>query len=142
MSDPFSKLESIEFNAADLWREEIYTDRATGSIRVMIPVTRDGQLDLGRKSEYYCQTQVMTNAGALPVEGPIEAATLSEAIQNFGKATKLALQDMLERMREYQREQATQIITPGQAMGGGLGGSPMGGLGGAPRSSKGPISLR
>jgi hypothetical protein len=49
---------------------------------------------------------------------------------------------MLERMREYQREQATQIITPGQAMGGGLGGSPMGGLGGAPRSSKGPISLR
>jgi hypothetical protein len=144
MSDPLSKIADVQFNANDLWREEVYTDRTVGSIRVMIPVTPDGQPDPMRQTEYYCQTQVMTGAGVLPVEGPIEAKSLAEAIRSFGAATKDAVQDMIERAREYQREAASQIVTPGQAMGGGLGGMG-GGLGGSlggGRGGKGPISLR
>lgn len=136
MSDPLSQLDEIEFNAADMWREEIITDRTVGSIRVMTPVTLAGEVDEARKVEYYAQTQIMTQAGALPIEGQIEADTLEEAIGKFGPTAKQALQDMMERMREMQREAASQIVTPDQAMGGGLGGMP-----GAPGGGGGGFSL-
>lgn len=136
MSDPFGNLDNIQFNAADLWREEVYTDRTVGSIRVMVPVTEEGDPDLNRKTEYFAQTQVMTGSGPLPVEGPIEADSLKAAIAGFGKATKAAVEEMIERAREMQREAANQIVTPGQAMGGGgmpgQGGGQMGGQGGNP----------
>lgn len=122
MSDPLSRMEEIEFNALDLWREEIITDRMVGSIRIMTPIKVDGSTDSARQVEFYAQTQIMTQGGALPIEGQIEAETLAEAIKNFGPAAKQALQDMMDRMRELQREQANQIVTPGQAMGGGMGG--------------------
>lgn len=135
MSDPLSKLDEIEFDAANLWREEVVTDRKTGSIRIMHPVTAAGDPDPARKTEYFAQTQIMTQAGALPLEGPIEAENLEEAIGKFAPAAKEALQEMMERMREYQREAANQIVTPDQAMGGGSGGP--GGYGGAPGGGAG-----
>jgi len=139
MSDPTKALDDIQLDGQNLWREEVYTDRAVGSIRVLIPVTEAGADDPMRKTEYYAQTQVMTGGGPLPVEGPIEADTLSEAVAGFGEATKAAVEDMIERAKAYQREAASQIVTPGQAMGG-LGG----GLGGAPGAGGGqnPFSLR
>jgi len=137
MSDPLSKMEEIEFQADNLWREEVFTDRQVGSIRVMTPVTADGAEDPARAVEYYAQTQIMTQAGALPIEGQIEAATLKEATEKFPQAAKQALQDMMERMRELQREAANQIVTPDQAMGGGLGG-----MGGGMGGPGGPITLK
>lgn len=136
MSDPLSKMEEIEFNAADLWREEIITDRTVGSIRVMTPVTPEGETDPDRSVEYYAQTQIMTQGGALPIEGPIEADSLPEAIKGFGPAAKAALQEMMDRMREMQREAASQIVTPDQAMGGGMGGGRGGPAGANPFSLK------
>lgn len=130
MSDPLSKMDEIEFNANDLWREEVITDRTVGSIRIMTPLTKEGEVDASRKVEYFAQTQIMTQAGALPIEGQIEADSLEAAIDQFGPSAKQALQDMMDRMREMQREAASQIVTPDQAMGGGLGGMP-GGPGGA-----------
>ena len=129
MSDPLSQMDDIEFNADDLWKEEVITDRTVGSIRVMTPVTADGEDDPNRSVEYYAQTQIMTQAGALPIEGKIDAETLRDAISKFGATAKDALQEMMERMREMQREQAQQIVTPDQAMGG-MGGAPGGGQGG------------
>ena len=137
MSDPLSKMDEIEFNASDLWREEIITDRTVGSIRIMTPVTPEGSVDEARKVEYFAQTQIMTQAGALPIEGPIEAESLKEAIEKFGPSAKQALQDMMDRMREMQREAASQIVTPDQAMGGGLGG----GMPGAPGGAGGGFTL-
>ena len=127
MSDPLSQMEEIEFNSADLWKEEVITDRTVGSIRVMTPVTAEGEEDSERSVEYYAQTQIMTQAGALPIEGQIEADSLKDAIANFGPTAKQALQEMMERMREMQREAANQIVTPGQAMGGGGAGGVGGG---------------
>lgn len=137
MADPLKKMDEIEFNTRDMWREEVYTDRAVGTIRVLLPVTPAGEPDMTRKAEYHAQTQVMTGAGALPVEGPIEAASLSEAAAKFGDAAKAAIEDMIERAREMQREAANQIVTPGQAMGGGLGGMP----GGQQPKGNSPFSL-
>ena len=139
MTDPLSKMEEIEFNANDLWREEVITDRTVGSIRIMTPVTPEGKTDESRSIEYYAQTQIMTQAGALPIEGKIEADSLEEAVGKFGPAAKDALKEMMDRMREMQREAASQIVTPDQAMGGGglagMGGGPAGGPGG-------PITLK
>jgi len=128
MSDPLSQMEEIEFNAMDLWTEEVITDRTVGSIRIMTPITVTGDADSTRKIEYHAQTQIMTQGGAVPIEGQIDAETLEEAVKNFGPAAKKALQEMMDRMREMQREQANQIVTPDQAMGGGGGGG--GGAGG------------
>lgn len=138
MADPRKPMQDIEFNGQDLWREEVYTDRAVGSIRVLVPVTAAGEPDWTRKREFYAQTQVMTGAGPLPVEGPIVAETLAEAIEKFGEATQAAVEEMIERAREYQREAASQIVTPGQAMGG----AGLGGLGGGPAPGKNPFTLR
>ena len=130
MSDPFNKLDEVQFDSANLWREEVYTDRKTGMIRVNIPVTTNGDADPNRAVEYYASSQIMTGAGALPVEGLIEGATtLEEAVANFGPSTKKAVEEMIQRAQEMQREQANQIITPGQAMGG-MGGMPPGAGGG------------
>ncbi len=137
MSDPLSKMEEIEFQTDNLWREEVITDRQVGSIRVMTPVTVEGEVDPDREIEYYAQTQIMTQAGALPIEGQIEADSLKEAAEQFPQAAKQALQDMMERMRELQREAANQIVTPDQAMGGGLGG-----MGGGMGGPGGPITLK
>lgn len=141
MSDPTKALDDIQLDSQNLWREEVYTDRAVGSIRVLVPVTDTGADDPMRQTEFYAQTQVMTGGGPLPVEGPIEAKTLSEAVAKFGEATKAAVEDMIERAKAYQREAANQIVTPGQAMGGGMGGLG-GGLGGAPGGGQNPFSLR
>lgn len=134
MTDQLSQLDSVEFDASNLWREEVYTDRKTGSIRVSIPVTVSGEDDATRAAEYHVQSTIMTGAGPLPVEGQVEGATcLQDAIDNFGPTTKQAVEDMIQRAQEMQREQASQIVTPGQAMGGGLGGmgaGPQGGSGG------------
>jgi hypothetical protein len=140
MSDSTNPLDDIQLDGQNLWREEMYTDRAVGSIRVLIPVTADGSDDPIRQTEYYAQTQVMTGGGPLPVEGPIDAKTLTEAVSKFGEATKAAVDEMIERAKAYQREAASQIVTPGQAMGGGG----LGGLGGAPGAGggKNPFSLR
>lgn len=138
MSDPLSQMDEIEFQANDMWREEIFTDRQVGSIRVMTPVTSSGEDDPSRAVEYYAQTQIMTQAGALPIEGLIEASTLEEATGKFAQAAKQALQDMMDRMREMQREAANQIVTPDQAMGGGMGGLGGPGMGGP----GGPITLK
>lgn len=139
MSDPSKALDDIQLDGQNLWREELYTDRAVGSIRVLVPVTASGEADPMRQTEYYAQTQVMTGGGPLPVEGLIEADTLEDAVSKFGEATKAAVEDMIERAKAYQREAASQIVTPGQAMGGGLGG-----LGGAPGAGgpQNPFSLR
>lgn len=141
MDDRFSQLNDIEFDTANLWREEVYTDRKTGSIRVQIPVTADGLDDPMRETEYYVQSTIMTGGGALPVEGRVEGAkSLAEAAAQFGPATKQAVEDMIQQAQEMQREAANQIVTPDQlGGGGGLGGGLAGG-GGAPAG--GGFSLR
>jgi len=141
MSDPLQKLDEIQFNADNLWREEMYTDREVGSIRVMIPVTSEGLEDPMREKEFYVQTQVMTGAGALPVEGRIEAKTMAEAVANYGPSAKQAVEDMIKRVQEMQREAANQIVTPDQAFGGGGMGGMGGGMGGM-GGPGGPVSLR
>jgi len=57
----------ISMNAHDMYREETYTDNTVGTIRRLTPVNSNGDPDITRAHQYIGSTQVMTNAGPLPL---------------------------------------------------------------------------
>jgi hypothetical protein len=112
----------ISMDANELRREDVYTDSRVGTIRVLTPVTIEGETDPDREIQYLGSTQVMTPAGALPLSFEIPATSLSDAVAGFGVAAQVAIEKTMEELREMQREQASQIVVPGSDMGpGGLG---------------------
>ncbi len=123
-------IDDIEFDAANLFREETITDLRTGTIKVLYPITKDGSADPMRAPMFICQTELMSQAGMIPVSAPIEAKNLAEAVDKFPAAVKQAVDDMVRRVQEYQREQASRIVTPGELGGLGGGAHPGGGKGG------------
>ena len=58
------------------------------TIRVLTPVTRDGGPDQTRPVVYTGEAQIMTNMGPIPISFEIPAATLGEAVHNYGDAEK------------------------------------------------------
>jgi hypothetical protein len=123
---PPNQLPEIKLDATQLYREEVFTDRAIGTIRVLTPVHLNGEFDISRNVLYSGQTQLMTAAGPLPLAFDIDASNLDDAVAKFGDAAKAALEHMMEEMRELRRQQASSIVIPGQEPG--MGG--MGGMGG------------
>lgn len=118
-----SNQQEIQMQANAMYREDVFTDNAVGTIRRMTPVTSNGEPDSSRKQTYVGSTQVMTQAGPMPLNFEIEAMTLTEAIAGFGPAAKEAFEQTMEELREMQRQQASSIVVPG-------GGGNSGGLGG------------
>ncbi len=123
------ELPEIKLDAANLYREDTFTDRHAGILRRMTPVKSDGTTDDSRPTLFLGQTQLMTQMGTLPVSFEMEVATLEEALEQFPEAAKKGIEDTLEQLQEMRRESASSIITPGQGgMGGGMGGQPGGGI--------------
>ncbi|MDD3663524.1 MAG: hypothetical protein RBS84_04960 [Kiritimatiellia bacterium] len=113
MADEAGK--DIQMDATNLYREETYTDLKTGSLRKMVPVTVDGEVDLAREAIYTAVAQVMTPGGVLPLSGEIRGAkNMTEAMAGFPAAIKQAIADLREEMETMQRERASQIIVPGR----------------------------
>ena len=99
-------------DAAELCREDLYTDRKVGTIRVLTPVLPDGATDPARRVSYVGQAQIMTNAGMLPISFEIDASTLGEAVQKFGPAAKVALEETVRELQEIRRQAASQLVIP------------------------------
>jgi len=116
----------IKMDASSLYREEVFTDNTVGTLRRLTPVTASGEPDPSRTEQYIGSTQVMTNAGPLPLSFEIKATTLAEAADEFGAAAREAFERTMEELREMQRQQASSIVVPGAGgmnpMGGGMGG--------------------
>ncbi|HEV7632402.1 MAG TPA: hypothetical protein VGO41_05390 [Steroidobacteraceae bacterium] len=113
-------LPDIEFDRANLYQEEVFTDRTAGTIRRLSPVTADGQPDPTRTVLFSGQTQLLTPGGVLPLGFEMDATTLEAAITQFPQAVRLALEQAIEEAREMRREQSSRIVVP--EVGGGLGG--------------------
>ncbi|RZU99294.1 hypothetical protein [Spiribacter vilamensis] len=134
MTDPETQetLDQLTVNTDGLYQEENFTDRQVGSIQRLSPVTRDGRPDDSRPVLYLGNTQVMTPVGALPLNFELDAGSLEEAAKAFPAAAQVALEQAMEQLKEMQREQASQIMTPDQMGGGGApgggGGMPGGGI--------------
>ncbi len=127
-----TSLEDMKFDAESLFREEKITDMKMGAIRVLVPVNVDGSDDSTRPAEYSGQTQIMTQSGPVPLEFPIEAASLAAAIEAFAPCANKAIEKMIEEVKEMQRREASRIVVPGQGAGGipGMPGAGGGGFGG------------
>ena len=121
MSSETDKLMAeIQLDAENLYREETFTDLRVGSIRRLTPIRPDGSDDSARKTVYTGQTQLLSQMGPLPVTCEIEAESFQEAIEKFPQAIKRAVEQMVEEVKEIQREQASQIVVPGVAPGGNI----------------------
>ena len=119
---------TIDPNA--LYREEIYTDRAAGTLRVLVPVRADGSTDPARPTLYLGEAQILTNMGPLPISFEVEAKTLAQAVENYGEAAKVGVERAVRELQELRRQASSSIVLPGAGAAAGLpGGLPPGGLG-------------
>lgn len=101
----------------NLYREDLVTDLKVATIRRMTPIKVDGTVDEGRPVLFVGQTQVLTQAGPIPVDAPIKASSLEEAIQGFPAAVKQAIDQMVAQFEELRRREASRIVVPNTAGG-------------------------
>lgn len=117
----------IEVDPEDLYEEEVFTDRKSGSIRRLTPVNSDGEVDLEREIIYVGQAQLLTPMGAVPLSFEIEAGSLGEAAIKFTDAAGAAIEETKKELEELRREAASSIVVPRAGDPGFGGGIPGGG---------------
>jgi hypothetical protein len=121
------QLPEISLDAANLYQEEVFTDRMAGTIRRLTPITAQGAPDTSRPVLFSGQTQLLTPGGVLPLAFEIEATSLAEAVKHFPMAVRAALEQAIDEAREMRREASSRIVVPEAGGMGGLGGGGMGG---------------
>jgi hypothetical protein len=125
-TEPAPRTGNPSMDPASLYREEIFTDRAVGTLRVLTPVTPDGAPDGSRPTIYTGEAQLMTNMGPLPISFDVPAATLAEAVSKYADAAKEGVAHAMRELAEMRRQASSSIVIP---QGGALpsGGMPGGG---------------
>jgi hypothetical protein len=111
--DATQKLD-VKVDRSNLYREETFTDLKVAWIRRLVPVNPDGSPDPSRKAAFMGESQLMSPAGPIPVQCPIEASTLEEAIQRFPEALNRSVEEMLDAAEELRRQEMTRIVIPGR----------------------------
>ena len=129
MANPNSRAGEAALDPNGLYREEIYTDRLVGTLRVLVPVTANGAPDPSRPTVYTGEAQLLTNMGPVPIGFDIEAKSLAEAVANYAAASKDGIERTMRELQEMRRQASSSIVIP-QGGAGALGGLPGGGLGG------------
>ena len=110
MTDPKPQpLDELKLDLTNLYREEHFTDLRVGSIKQLTPVAADGSRDLSRPVVFIGETQLMS----LPVQTRIEAENLAAAMEAFPAAIKVAVEAMVEEVKELQRQEMSRIVVPG-----------------------------
>ena len=102
----------LKMDPANLYREEVFTDRKVGTIRVMTPVKRDASTDAGRKVIYVGETQLMTPVGALPLAFEIEADSIGNAAAKFAEVAQVAVERAVRELQEMRRQASSSIVIP------------------------------
>ena len=113
---------NIEFpvDQKNLFREESITDLKAASIKRLVPINPDGTEDRSRASIFIGNTQLMSPEGPLPIQSRLMANNLTEAINEFPGAMKVALARIIEDIKKIQNEEETKkqddsrIIIPGR----------------------------
>jgi hypothetical protein len=102
----------LRMEAAEVYREDVYTDRKVGTIRVLTPVKSSGAPDAARKPIYVGEAQIMTPMGAIPVTFEIEATSLDDAIGEYPAAAKEGIERTVKEIQEMRRQAASSIVVP------------------------------
>ena len=111
-SDPGTRAGHPTIDAKALYREEIYTDRAMGMLRVLHPVSSEGAPDASRPTIYTGEAQLMTNVGPLPINFDIPGATLAEAVANYANAAKEGVAHAMHEIAEMRRQASSSLVIP------------------------------
>jgi len=113
-------LDEKEFNDLDLsakqdnlYLEESFTDLDMTSIRRLTPVKPNGLRDKTRKQIFVGHLNLMTPQGPIPIQAPLNARNLKEAVAVYPEAMKTALKKMQTEIEKLQRQQDSRIILPG-----------------------------
>lgn len=104
----------IQVDKSNLYREDSFSDLKVASIRQLTPILEDGSRDPDREIKFIAETTLMSQRGPLPVQAPVDATSLSEALDRFPEAINQAVEQLLDQARELQREEASRIVVPGQ----------------------------
>ncbi|TMG86444.1 MAG: hypothetical protein E6H78_03920 [Betaproteobacteria bacterium] len=122
---PGARASDAKMDATSLYREEIYTDRAAGTLRVLVPVKANGSPDPARPTLYIGEAQI------LPISFEVDAKDLAEAVARYGEAAKVGVERAVRELQDLRRQASSSIVLPGSAGAAGLpGGLPPGALGG------------
>ena len=121
MSEP-GQGQQIDFTVDknNLYREESITDLKVASIRRLMPVNPDGTDDTRRTPMFLGHTQLMSPEGPVPIQSRLEANNLEEALEEFPGAMQQEFANVIERIREVQKQQQmkqkdeSRIIVPGR----------------------------
>jgi len=121
MTDTEEKGKKPKFNQQNLYLEEVFSDLMVGSIRQLSPVKQNGEPDKGRPTLFLGQSQIYTQQGPMPVQFPIDAKNLQQAMDKFGDAMEEYVEHLVEQAKELQRQEQSRLIVPGGAAPGGSG---------------------
>jgi len=110
--DPGARMADATMDATSLYREDIYTDRKVGTLRVLSPVKPDGSPDKLRRTLYQGEAQLMTNVGPLPISFDIDADDLADAVEKYGDATKAGVERAMRELQEMRRQASSSIVLP------------------------------
>jgi hypothetical protein len=103
-TDPGTRMADAAMDATSLYREEIYTDRKIGTLRVLSPVKADGTPDTLRRTVYQGEAQLMTNVGPLPISFDIDANSLADAVAKYAESTKAGIERAMHELQEMRRQ--------------------------------------
>jgi hypothetical protein len=110
-----------KFNQQNLHREEIFSDLTVGSIRQLSPVKQNGEPDKTRPILFVGESQIYTQQGPMPVQFPIDAKNLQQAMDKFPEAMEEFVAHLVEQAKEMQRQEQSRLIVPGGSAAGGSG---------------------
>ena len=111
-TDPDTRMADAAMDETSLYREEIYTDRKIGTLRVLSPVKADGTPDTLRRTVYQGEAQLMTNVGPLPISFDIDANSLADAVAKYAESTKAGIERAMRELQEMRRQQSSSIVLP------------------------------
>ena len=99
----------------NLYLEESFSDLDMTSIRRLTPVRPNGLKDKNRKQIFVGHLNIMTPQGPIPIQSPIDARNLKEAMEMYPVAMKTAMKKMKEEVEKLKERQESRIIVPGNS---------------------------
>ena len=90
MEEEIGKL-SIKMDSNNLFKETVYTDRKSGSIKMLEKIDVETNTVANDEKLFIGETQIMTPMGALPINFEIPAKTINDAVAEFGDSAKIAI---------------------------------------------------
>jgi hypothetical protein len=106
---------TFEVDRTHLYREEAYTDLKSASVRKLIPVHPNGEVDDNRRPLFFGHAELISPQGPIPVQTELWAETLEGAFEALPAAMQKAAEevrrdyDQMMAQRQQQAEQQAKI---------------------------------